>query len=169
MNGHFIQNDTPIPRIPWFNGSINASQGSGYSTASGTIRGATMKRWLVQSLTGGVFFVIKTIICAKQELTNLLFLLFFFAVKHKFPEKTTETNNSNILNWWFCWFPSLVVIHWVSYVYQLFSVTRSKSGVRQWRPSFPIWWILYNIYIGPKRLQRVATIYHESKMFIPDK
>lgn len=50
---HFIQNDskTILPRIPRFDGSINASPGSGYSTASGTIRGATMKRWLVQSYT----------------------------------------------------------------------------------------------------------------------
>ena len=73
-----------------------------------------------QSLTCGVVFVIKTTVSSVQS-RNWQFSSFcLFAVKHKFPEKTTERNNSNILNWRFCWFPSLVVIHWVSYVYQPF-------------------------------------------------
>lgn len=53
MNGHFFQNDSKryFEEFLGFDGSMNASPGSGYSTASGTIRGATMKRWLVQSYT----------------------------------------------------------------------------------------------------------------------
>ena len=108
MNGHYIQNDTPIlPRIPKgskFDGS-NASPGSGYSTASGTIRGATMKRGrLVQSYTTNThpwlveFLLVKTIICAKQELAILLFWSFCRTAR-KFPEKTNGSlNNSKNLD-----------------------------------------------------------------------